>query len=79
MRGGCELGHIVIKHGGLPCTCGRKGCFESYASASALMASAREAAEKNKNHCLMCCVAETYQILMVKWFLKQKGQEIKLL
>ena len=48
MRGGCELGHIVIKHGGLPCTCGRKGCFESYASASALMASAREAAEKNK-------------------------------
>ncbi len=52
MRGGCELGHIVIKHGGLPCTCGRKGCFESYASASALMASAREAAEKNKKSLL---------------------------
>lgn len=52
MRGGCELGHIVIKYGGLPCTCGRRGCFESYASASALMASAREAAEKHKESLL---------------------------
>ena len=44
LRGGGELGHMVIKHGGKPCTCGRRGCFEVYASATALMELAREAA-----------------------------------
>lgn len=44
LRGGCEIGHMVIKHGGKPCTCGRRGCFEVYASATALMELAREAA-----------------------------------
>ncbi len=34
---GAEGGHIVIKMGGEPCTCGNKGCFEAYASASALL------------------------------------------
>jgi glucokinase len=42
LRGGCELGHTVIKHGGKPCSCGRKGCFECYASATALMELARK-------------------------------------
>lgn len=44
LRGGCELGHTVIKHGGKPCNCGRSGCFEAYASATALMELAREVA-----------------------------------
>ena len=44
LRGGCELGHMVIRHGGKPCTCGRRGCFEVYASATALMELARETA-----------------------------------
>jgi len=34
---GAELGHIVIVHGGKPCTCGRNGCWEAYASATALV------------------------------------------
>lgn len=34
---GAELGHIVIEHGGVPCTCGRKGCWEVYSSATALI------------------------------------------
>lgn len=42
--GGCELGHVAIKYGGLRCTCGRKGCLEAYASASALLRIAREKA-----------------------------------
>lgn len=29
---GGELGHVVIKTGGQPCTCGRNGCWEAYAS-----------------------------------------------
>lgn len=29
---GYELGHIVIKENGIPCKCGRNGCFERYGS-----------------------------------------------
>lgn len=36
-----ELGHTVIKMGGEPCTCGRRGCFEAYASATALIRDTR--------------------------------------
>ena len=32
-----ELGHMVIKKGGIQCNCGRKGCFERYASVSRLL------------------------------------------
>ncbi|HIX08602.1 MAG TPA: ROK family protein [Firmicutes bacterium] len=34
---GAELGHTVIRVGGEQCSCGRRGCFERYASASALI------------------------------------------
>lgn len=40
---GCEFGHMVIAHNGLPCTCGRKGCFESYCSATGLIKRTKEA------------------------------------
>ncbi|MEG2770106.1 MAG: ROK family protein, partial [Oscillospiraceae bacterium] len=33
---GAELGHMVIEKGGRQCMCGRKGCYEKYASARAL-------------------------------------------
>lgn len=32
-----EIGHMVIDYKGRPCNCGRKGCFEQYASARALV------------------------------------------
>lgn len=32
-----ELGHITIETDGRPCPCGKKGCLEQYASASALV------------------------------------------
>ena len=32
--GGSELGHMVIVENGEPCTCGRRGCLEAYASAT---------------------------------------------
>ena len=32
-----EIGHTVIKKGGIQCNCGRKGCFEKYASVSRLL------------------------------------------
>ena len=31
-----EIGHMVIEKEGIPCKCGRRGCFEKYASVSAL-------------------------------------------
>lgn len=34
---GGELGHMVIQMGGRRCNCGRKGCFEAYASATGLI------------------------------------------
>ena len=38
----CELGHMVIETGGVPCACGRRGCFEAYSSATALARMTRE-------------------------------------
>jgi len=34
---GAELGHIVIEKDGRPCSCGRKGCWEAYSSATGLI------------------------------------------
>lgn len=42
-----ELGHMVVVVDGEPCTCGRKGCWEAYASATALIRQTKAAAEKN--------------------------------
>ena len=50
--GAGEVGHMVIDMHGKPCNCGRRGCFENYASASALMESAVEAMERNKESLL---------------------------
>ena len=39
---GGELGHTVIVVDGRPCTCGRKGCWETYASATGLIKTTKE-------------------------------------
>lgn len=44
---GGELGHISIKFDGKECNCGRKGCFEVYGSATALIEMTRDAMEKD--------------------------------
>ena len=38
-----ELGHMVVAEGGEPCACGRRGCFEAYCSAAALIRQTRAA------------------------------------
>ena len=40
---GTELGHTVIVHNGRRCSCGRKGCWEAYASVSALIYQSKRA------------------------------------
>lgn len=46
---GAELGHTVIEKDGRACSCGRKGCFEAYSSATALIAMTKEAMESDKD------------------------------
>lgn len=36
-----EIGHMVVKHGGAKCPCGRRGCMEAYAGRAAMEAEAR--------------------------------------
>jgi len=42
-----EVGHIVIDYQGKMCTCGRRGCWEAYGSATALIEQTQEAARQN--------------------------------
>ena len=43
---GAELGHIVVEHDGRQCSCGRKGCWEAYSSATALIKMTKEKLEE---------------------------------
>ena len=45
---GAELGHSVVVVDGEQCTCGRKGCLETYASATALIRETKKAMRLNK-------------------------------
>ena len=42
-----ELGHFTLYADGVPCPCGKRGCFESYASTTALVRLAKEAARED--------------------------------
>lgn len=44
---GAEIGHTVINVDGEECTCGRRGCFEAYCSATALVKFTKRAIESN--------------------------------
>lgn len=44
---GAEIGHMILVAGGVRCTCGVKGCFEAYASATALIRETRKEMLKN--------------------------------
>ncbi len=43
---GAELGHMVIEVGGRQCSCGRRGCWEAYSSATALINMTKEKLEE---------------------------------
>ncbi len=43
-----ELGHIVIQVDGRPCSCGRRGCWEAYSSATGLIKTTTEKLEECK-------------------------------
>lgn len=49
---GAELGHMVIRAGGRQCTCGRRGCFEAYSSATALTELTKEKMNELEIKCI---------------------------
>ena len=53
---GAEIGHMVVEVDGVQCTCGRKGCFEAYSSATGLIRMTKEAMDahpESKMHEMM--------------------------
>ena len=46
---GGELGHMVIEHNGRQCGCGRRGCWETYSSATGLINMTKEYMLHNRN------------------------------
>lgn len=46
-QAGAELGHITLVSGGEQCSCGKKGCWEAYASVTALIRQTKQAMEEH--------------------------------
>ena len=48
-----ELGHTIVVRGGRQCNCGRKGCLETYTSATGVARTAREFLAERKDKSLL--------------------------
>lgn len=59
---GGECGHMVIVVDGEPCTCGRNGCWEAYASATALINQTKAAMEQHPDSVMHQLAAEEEQV-----------------
>ena len=46
---GCEIGHMIIEKNGLECNCGKRGCFEKYASMKVFKNNLRKALNLDEN------------------------------
>ena len=53
-----EMGHHVIVKDGIQCTCGRRGCWERYASASALTRETKAAMEQHHDSLMWKIVSD---------------------
>lgn len=53
---GSELGHMITVVDGEQCTCGNKGCWERYASATAIIRMGTEAAKEHPDSMIMTSV-----------------------
>ena len=74
---GAELGHMVIEVDGRECGCGRKGCFERYASATALNMDCREAMNAHPESLLHEVVKELGQLdARVPFIAEKRGDKV---
>ena len=53
---GSEIGHMILKVGGEPCTCGNHGCVERYCSATAIIRMAKEAVAQHPESAILTAV-----------------------
>lgn len=77
-HGGAELGHVVLQVGGSTCSCGRKGCWEEYSSATALIREAKKEASSNPDSLLNELVAGDLEQMNAKipFDAAQAGDEV---
>ena len=69
---------MTIRYDGIDCNCGRKGCFEAYASASALVRQAAEAAEAHPDSRLHALVEGYVSRMNGKMCIRDRGRSTKL-
>jgi glucokinase len=48
-----EFGHVITEWGGRPCTCGRQGCIETYASARGVVITVMEELAGSHSKCIL--------------------------
>ncbi len=74
---GAELGHMVIELDGKECGCGRKGCFEAYASATALNRDTRAAMEAHPESLLNDIVKEQGELdARIPFLAEKRGDKV---
>lgn len=61
-----EVGHIMLRQGGEKCGCGRRGCWEAYASVTALIRQTRRFAEENPDSAVARACGEDFSALSGK-------------
>ena len=60
---GSEIGHMIMKLDGEPCTCGNHGCLERYCSATAIIRMAREAVQDHpESEIMTLCGGDSQKI-----------------
>lgn len=64
-----EIGHMVIQVEGEPCNCGKRGCWETYASATAVIRMVREAMAQHPESALHAVAEEQGKIGAINLFL----------
>ena len=76
---GAEMGHIVMEFDGRQCSCGRKGCLEAYASATALIRDTKEAMEKHPESLMHQAAADLGKVDgRVAFIAARKGDKVAL-
>lgn len=58
-----EVGHIMLRHEGEMCGCGRRGCWEAYASVTALIRQTKEYAEKHPDSAVRAACGKDFEAL----------------
>ena len=78
---GGEIGHMTVEPGGFDCTCGKKGCLETVASATGVVKLARKHAEEYAGNAQLKFIIDDGQEITSKMIfdLAKEGDELAVL